>query len=307
MPFYSVYLEENNNSLNFLDMTVVRTGNTFRCKWFQKATASGRYLNHLSVQPHIYKQSVVSNLAHRIVSLTDKYFLTEVMQQGKDLLFQNCYPPALVHKVFNRVLENSRKNRNNNSVLVPAKPAIDSSKIISLPYVPWLSENLASMLQLYSFKVVHSIFNNLSFLWSSLKSKRDTLQESCVVYKINCKDCEVGYIGQTKQQLGKRINGHKYDKKEVTALHQHQTNLNHNFDFENAKVLARESNDFTRTLLEMVFIIKHRASVCNYRADVEKLGVAYHQFFQGAGWPMSPVRLVIDVGTLTSLLCLFWF
>ena len=72
-----------------------------------------------------------------------------------------------------------------------------------------------------------------------------------------------GYMGQTKQQLGKRINGHNYDKKEVTALHQHQTNLNHNFDFERAKVLARETNDFTRFLMDMVFIIKHRANVCN--------------------------------------------
>ena len=130
------------------------------------------------------------------------------------------------------------------------------------------------MLRKFNFTVVSTNYNNLSFLWSPLKSKRLTQQLSCVVYQIDCLNCNSIYIGQTKQQLSKRLNGLKYDKKEVTALHQQKNNSGHAFDFENTKVLGSESNDCARTLLEMICIIKNGNRTCNYRADVEKLSVA---------------------------------
>ena len=63
---------EQNNCLNFLDMTVVCDENKLFCKWYGKPTASGRYLNYLSVQPQIYKRNVVVNLARRINGLSDE-------------------------------------------------------------------------------------------------------------------------------------------------------------------------------------------------------------------------------------------
>lgn len=46
-------------------------------------------------------------------------------------------------------------------------------------------------------------------------------KRSGVVYKVNCKNCKVAFVGQTKRYLGDRIRFHIYDKKEVAALHQH--------------------------------------------------------------------------------------
>ena len=149
-----------------------------------------------------------------------------------------------------------------------------------------LSENLASILKRFGFKVVHSNFNNLKFLNSQLKAKRPVQQQAGVVYKINCKDCEVSYVGQTKQILGKRLNGHKYNRQEKTALHHHEDSLGHRFDFESPKVLATEPRFFARSVLEMIYIVKERSRLCNFRADVDGLSVPYHQFFSGGEEPL---------------------
>lgn len=269
---------ENDGCLNFLDMSLLRSAHFIHCKWYQKPVASGRYLNFTSVQPFNFKKNVVSNLARRVIGLTDKNFRSETIQKGKLLLLQNCYPSHFIDKVFDEVIKTF--NMSDASKNIQNKPAIDTSKVISLPYVPLLSENVSSMLRKFNFIVVNTNYNNLSFLWSPLKSKRLAQQLSCVVYQINCLNCDAIYIGQTKQQLSKRLNGHKYDKKEVTALHQHENNNGHAFDFVNTKVLSSETNDHARTLLEMIYIIKNSDKTCNFRADVEKLAVAYHPFFQ---------------------------
>ena len=57
---------------------------------------------------------------------------------------------------------------------------------------------------------------------TKLKPTTPVLQRSGVVYKIPCKNCPTSYIGQTKQLLRKRLNGHKYNVGDITALKNHQ-------------------------------------------------------------------------------------
>ena len=274
--------EEVDGGINFLDMTVMRTDNVVRCKWFQKQTSSGRYLNFLSVQPNIIKKNVVANLAHRIVGLSDECFLSETVKMGKRLLLENCYPPSFIDREFAKVIRRRRDNGNEND---RKKNIIDFDKLISLPYIPFLSENLAATLRHYGFFVVHTQYNNLSFLMSQLKSKRNITDEANVVYYIPCRDCDMGYVGQTKQVLKKRLSGHRSNKGDKTALQYHQESLSHHFNFEKAKILASEKRLYPRLLLEMMQILRLRGKVCNYRADVDGLSAVYHQFFlsEGAG------------------------
>ena len=61
------------------------------------------------------------------------------------------------------------------------------------------------------------------------------------------------YIGQTKQYLKSRIYEHEYSirTKNCTILPNHSTNLKHNFDFSNPKILYKEHNLEKRLILEM--------------------------------------------------------
>ena len=40
---------------------------------------------------------------------------------------------------------------------------------------------------------------------SPLKTKQPVEQQAGVIYKLLCSDCGIGYIGETRQQLKKRI------------------------------------------------------------------------------------------------------
>ena len=101
---------------------------------------------------------------------------------------------------------------------------------------------------------------------------------SNVVYQIDCKDCPGKYIGQTKRYLQDRIKGHRYNHKEVTALHQHQENNGHTFDFQNPKVLVKEKHLRARLIHEAIQVKKCPNAV-NFRTDTQCLSALYDQFF----------------------------
>jgi len=44
------------------------------------------------------------------------------------------------------------------------------------------------------------------FIYQSTQGQKIFTQN---VYKINCNDCSASYVGQTKRQLGTRINEHR--------------------------------------------------------------------------------------------------
>ena len=121
------------------------------------------------------------------------------------------------------------------------------------------------------------VFNNPctnSALFTKLKSKTATPKRSNVVYKIDSKNCDGVYIGQTKRYLGERIREHKNNKKVATALNQHEQNSQHAFDFSNAKVLVTEKNFKARLMLEAIQIRRCPEAI-NFKSDVQALGNMY--------------------------------
>lgn len=129
------------------------------------------------------------------------------------------------------------------------------------------------------------VFYNIkttNLLYSRLKDRTLKSEESNLIYKINCKDCDKSYIGQTKQYLNKRIYQHKYDckitnfnKTEKTALATHHFENNHQFDFDNTKILDKESNFRKRNLSEMIFITLNNNKTVNLRSDTQFLSTLY--------------------------------
>lgn len=120
-----------------------------------------------------------------------------------------------------------------------------------------------------------------NLLFSRLKDKILISEESNLIYKIKCKDCEQCYIGQTKQFLQKRLKQHEYDckinninKLEKTALALHHFNNNHHFDFQNPKILDKEINFIKRNISEMIFITL-QSNTTNLRSDTQRLSTLY--------------------------------
>ena len=79
--------------------------------------------------------------------------------------------------------------------------------------------------------------------------------QSLVVYKINCKTCNVDYIGKTERILVHRLKEHQ-KKKQTTnksACYEHiEENPTHEMDYENIQVFDRASSIFKLRMKELL-------------------------------------------------------
>jgi len=80
-----------------------------------------------------------------------------------------------------------------------------------------------------------------------------------VVYKIFCKDCDASYVGQTGRKLMIRIKEHKNHIRRSTTrsvITDHRLNDNHEFDWDNVKILNNERYLSKRLISEMLHITR---------------------------------------------------
>jgi len=77
-----------------------------------------------------------------------------------------------------------------------------------------------------------------------------------VVYKLNCKNCDVSYVGQTKRRLNTRASEHQKDINKKTSNHsvitEHRLEFNHEFEWDNLIILDKEKQYYRRLISEMI-------------------------------------------------------
>ncbi len=85
------------------------------------------------------------------------------------------------------------------------------------------------------------------------------MKQSGTVYQISCSTCEASYIGESSRKLEKRLAEHKSKaagNKSAVQEHVHRSKNSHKIDWENVKVLEKETRDFPRKVLEAIHIRK---------------------------------------------------
>lgn len=153
-----------------------------------------------------------------------------------------------------------------------------SQNYASIAYVPELTEKLSKSCKYFTPNVQLAMrpVNKTNKFFANLKPRLDKKQKSDVVYKIQCKQCNAVYIGETTQKLGTRAKQHEYDCKKklnstttnnLSALAKHARNNKHEFDFENVQILKTERNKFKLQIHEVKQIVKHEKTACNDKKD----------------------------------------
>lgn len=293
--------EENNFKINFLDLTIYHLNNgNIKTNWYRKSVKTDRYINYNSCTPIKYKKSVIFGLVDRAIILSSNIFHQQNLNIIKNILLHNNYPSDFINKCIHLRLKNIQFSN-------PQKKIFDidelqpnclgdifnniinnKKKLICLPYIPKLSENLTKSLSNFNITIAFKNTNNLHFLiFSKLKDKIDFLLNSNIIYQINCNNCPSVYIGQSKQYLKDRIYQHKNSIKKClssplfpnTALTDHAIHSFHNFDFINPIILHKEINYNNRLILEMIEIKKNNNSI-NYRTDILNLSNIYFNLFK---------------------------
>lgn len=258
---------EKNQSINFLDLNIKYDNNgTIFTNWYNKDTASFRYINYNSTTPHRYKKNTIQHLTDKAITLAHPKYRKQNITKIKHILQQNNYPNILIDKTIKKRIHQIYNHNNTNTS--------KNSKFISLPYVENLSENINKYLKKFNITAAFKQTNTLKDLYTSHIPLSNINQRTHIVYKIPCNSCNACYIGQTKQYLEKRLDQHKKSKENQTALATHKTNTGHDFNYNQTKILDTETNYKKRIIKEMIYIKKDKNAI-NHRTDIKNLNSIY--------------------------------
>lgn len=274
---FTIELQEN-NQINFLDMTLHNEKGKIRTAWYTKHTWSGRYINFSSQHPVTQKKSVIAGLADRAIHLSDPEYRQKSIKKAKEALLLNNYPVKMIDSIFKKRIHRFY----NESGVSSTRVRCQDKKYLTLPYVAGLSERIHNTFKnRYENKVTvsHRSFNLLGRNFSNLKTPIPKGKRSNIVYEIPCKNCNGVYIGQTYQYLKNRLNGHRYDKKNKTALTGHETEYKHKFDYDKTRILRTETNKKKREIYEMIYIQKNENAI-NSRTDTKNLSKIYYNLIK---------------------------
>ncbi|KYN50277.1 hypothetical protein ALC62_09186 [Cyphomyrmex costatus] len=126
-------------------------------------------------------------------------------------------------------------------------------------------------------KIAYKPINSLNQIIKLGKDKLDKLNNTNVVYKIDCLNCDCSYVGQTKRNLKTRIKEHRADLKKIqnkSVVSKHQMGYNHTMDWDNVHILDNEPSYMKRSISEMIFI-KKQLNDLNLQSDTEKFPENY--------------------------------
>ncbi|KMQ90564.1 hypothetical protein RF55_9657 [Lasius niger] len=123
-------------------------------------------------------------------------------------------------------------------------------------------------------------YKGMNKLHSVAKVHKDALSNTSrknVVYQISCMNCDASYVGQTGRLLGTRVKEHRAHinrhSVQSSVITDHRL-LDHDFDWENVRILDEEPILGKRPLSEMLFI-KRQINGLNSQNDTECLQHAY--------------------------------
>ena len=135
---------------------------------------------------------------------------------------------------------------------------------VTLPYLQGISEKIARTLNHFNINVAHKPVMTVGSILRKPKDKFSKELSTRVIYKINCKNCDKVYIGQTSRALRSRTREHKralFTGDKNSLLTQHCVENNHDFDLDDVKVIDRCPQWGKRLFLEAWHSIREPNSI----------------------------------------------
>lgn len=272
---YTYELEEN-NQINFLDITIKRDSlGNLTTENYKKPEKSLRTINFFSQHPAHQKKNLITNELSRIQSTTCNELLPKHIKLLKEKFMSNGYPVDFIESCINNKNNRIKKEKNNTSLIKG-----------SITYIPGISNIIKRYLNDVNINVVYSIKKPLAMIINN-KDPIDKLDLKNVIYGIKCLTCKSEnnensmYIGQTSREIKVRLKEHfrSLTNNVHTALSKHADD-GHSFDFDNFVILGQEQNLSKRLFLESLYINIYDNESINYRVDRERSQVVFGNLVQ---------------------------
>ncbi|KAL6418881.1 hypothetical protein ACFW04_011716 [Cataglyphis niger] len=175
-----------------------------------------------------------------------------------NILLNNNYPLDFIfltlHNRLKYLFNNHNKSNRNPSDEI--EETIKKEKFFTILY--YITRDLGVKLSYFSLNKLHRFIK-------VHKDQEPKASSSNIIYKINCDNCDASYVGQTGRQLQTRIKEHRNHIRRNTSSHSiiidHRLQHNHEFKWNDVKILDTEPIYNKRLISEMLFIKRQNNSL----------------------------------------------
>ena len=138
---------------------------------------------------------------------------------------------------------------------------------VTIPYVRGVAERICKVLTNFNVRVHFKPLCKLSSFFNIPKDPVSLELTRGVVYQLKCRDCDIVYVGQTKNSLKTRVSQHRAASRllqpEKSAIAEHSIDSDHRIDWENPVILTRQAEWRKRLFLEAWWTERHRDVAVN--------------------------------------------
>ena len=245
------YEMENDHKLSFLDVLLIRNGESIETTVFRKSTNNDIYLNWNSFAPNTWKKGTLKTLVQRAYTVcsTDQYLQNELDHLKNVFHMKNGYPKWVINQVLDQVKaeqqENALPNEHIDSQENQGQPVINEIKshLLVIPYggskgeylIKSMKRELKRLLPTNVDPRIAYTGTKLGFCFH-IKDKTKFEHQHDLVYEVGCSNptCNMTYIGEVGRRITERIKDHNgRDKNSHMVKHSietgHDAVTSHNF------------------------------------------------------------------------------
>lgn len=223
------YEIENNKTLHFLDLSLIRKDNGIEFDIYRKPSNTSRYITSDSFCPTSHKLAAFHSMVYRLINipLSIQNYKKEI-ETIKEYARINGYKESIIDKL----VQKHEKQKRNKELTTFKKENSSNMKRVCFNYAPPLTNKISNILYKHKYDTVYNGNKNLKGI---LGNNKDKIIENDKegIYEITCKcnNCEMKYIGQTRRNIGTRFKEHmshiRNNHPEKSAVASHAFSKNH--------------------------------------------------------------------------------
>jgi hypothetical protein len=215
---------EQDNKLNFLDLTISKTAEKFSFNIFRKPTTSDTIIPNDSCHPSEQKTAAIRYFANRIKSYElDQDSKQKEVDTVKQIIHNNKYDSTVLERALNKKEKEKDKGKQGKESC--------KQKWAKFTYVGNETRLVTKLLKNTAVKVTYTT-NNLGKILNMHKNQKQNKYDKNGVYQLTCPTWSKRYVGQTSRPFHVRYREHYQDYKygnNKSKFVQHATDEGHAF------------------------------------------------------------------------------
>lgn len=266
--------------ISYLDLKInIKENRKLEYDIFRKKTHTDLIIPNESYHPINYKMSAINAMCERAIScLENGETLKKEIKMIKQIIRNNNYKESIVDKIIKRI-KNKKQHEDKN------KKEEEEEYLGALTYIGWNTQKIKKCFDKYGVKMAIKRSRTVFDLINNKNTEDIPITQKSGVYKIECEDCNMVYIGESGRAVECRMKEHSKGRNVNTtnslyARHFNETKHKFTDPTENCKIIKIENKVEERKLKEELEILKQRkkdkSKLMNIKINFENEEIFYH-------------------------------